>query len=129
MARENKRALYLLGERLIQNRTPVAILTAVVTAWFGFHTAQLEMITSFGELLPNGHPFIEVHDEYAKDFGGANNITLMVEVEEGNLFNVETLGQIWTAFTASTTTRSTPSATALRATWRLPPAVPCVRSR
>ncbi len=95
MARENKRALYLLGERLIQNRTPVAILTAVVTAWFGFHTAQLEMITSFGELLPNGHPFIEVHDEYAKDFGGANNITLMVEVEEGNLFNVETLGQIF----------------------------------
>ncbi|MFT4570131.1 MAG: putative RND superfamily exporter protein [Hyphomicrobiaceae bacterium] len=95
MARENKQALYLLGERLIKNRTAVVIVTTLVTAWFGWHTAQLEMITSFGELLPNGHPFIEVHDEYAKDFGGANNITVMVEVEDGHLFNVETLGQIY----------------------------------
>lgn len=95
MARENKQALYLLGERLIKNRTAVAVITTIVTAWFGYHTAQLEMITSFGELLPNGHPFIEVHDEYAKDFGGANNITMMVEVEDGNIFDVETLGQIY----------------------------------
>ncbi len=95
MARENKEALYLLGERLIRARTPVTILVVVVTAFFGWRASHLEMITSFSELLPKGHPFIEVHEEYAKDFGGANNITMMVEVEEGNIFDVETLSQIY----------------------------------
>ena len=95
MSRENKQALYLLGERLIKNRKPVAIITTLVTIWFGWHASQLQLITSFGELLPKGHPFIDVHDEYAKDFGGANNITVMVNVEEGNLFNVENLSQIY----------------------------------
>lgn len=95
MAKENKKALYLLGERLIQYRVPVSILTAIVTGWFGYHASQLEMITSFGELLPQGHPFIDVHNEFSKDFGGANNITMMVEVEEGHLFDVEKLSQIY----------------------------------
>ena len=95
MARENKQALYLLGERLIKNRTIVSIVTILVTGWFGYHASQLEMITSFGELLPQGHEFIDVHNEYSKDFGGANNITMMVDVEDGHIFDVETLGQIY----------------------------------
>ncbi len=95
MAREGKEALYLLGERLIKQRVPVSIITLLVTAFFGWNASQLEMITSFEELLPSGHPFIEVHTEYAKDFGGANNITVMVEVEDGHLFDVNTLSQIY----------------------------------
>jgi predicted RND superfamily exporter protein len=95
MSRESKKALYLLGERLIRHRTPITIIVAIVTVWFGYHAAQLRMITSFGDLLPQNHPFIEIHNTYSKDFGGANNIMMMFEVEEGDIFTVDRLAQIY----------------------------------
>ncbi len=95
MSREEKKALYLLGERLIRRRTPVTVIVAIVTLWFGWHASNLHMITSFGDLLPQSHEFIKIHNKYSKNFGGANNIMMMVEVDEGNLFSVERLGQIY----------------------------------
>lgn len=95
MSRESKKALYLLGERLIHYRWPVTIVVVLVTLWFGWHASKLFMITSFGDLLPQSHPFIKIHNRYAKDFGGANNIVMMVETEEGHLFDVEKLAQIY----------------------------------
>jgi len=95
MSRETKKALYLLGERLIRARTPVTVIVTIVTAFFVWQTAQLKMITSFGDLLPQSHPFIKIHNEYSKDFGGANNIMMMVEVEDGDIFTVERLAQIY----------------------------------
>jgi len=95
MARQDKEALYLLGERLIRNRTPILILVAVVTAFFGWRASHLEMITSFGDLLPQGHEFIKIHNKYSKNFGGANNIMMMIDVEDGDLFNVENLAQVY----------------------------------
>jgi predicted RND superfamily exporter protein len=95
MSREEKKALYLLGERLIRNRWPVTVIVAIVTLFFGWHATNLQMITSFGDLLPQSHPFIKIHNKYSKDFGGANNIMTMVEVEDGDLFNVDRLAQIY----------------------------------
>ena len=31
---------------------------------------------------------MQIHNKYAGTFGGANNVMLMVEVKEGNIFNV-----------------------------------------
>jgi hypothetical protein len=95
MSRESKKALYLLGERLIQYRMPIVVIVAIVTVWFGYHAAQLRMITSFGDLLPQNHEFIEIHNKYSKDFGGANNIMVMFEVDEGQIFTVDRLAQIY----------------------------------
>jgi predicted RND superfamily exporter protein len=92
---QDKRALYWLGEKLIDFRLPVTIVVLLVTAFFGYHAFQLRLVTSFGDLLPQGHPFIKVHNRYAPTFGGANNIQLMAEVREGDLFNIETLTRIF----------------------------------
>ena len=92
---KDKRMLYLLGDLLIDYRHPVMFVVVLITGLFAYFSFQLRLVTSFGELLPQGHPYVEIHNKYAKDFGGANNIVMMVEVEDGNLFNVETLGQIY----------------------------------
>jgi predicted RND superfamily exporter protein len=73
----------------------VTVAVILVTVWFGWHASRLSMITSFGDLLPQSHPFIKIHNRYAKNFGGANNVVLMFEVEDGHLFDVERLGQIY----------------------------------
>src|SRR5919109_796447 len=91
-----KAALYRLGEWLIAWRKPIAILTYAFTAWMAFYAFQLEMFTSFGDLVPYRHPFIAVHNKYAGQFGAANNISIMVEVKDGNtIFTKQTLTKVF----------------------------------
>ena len=94
---EQKAALYKVGEWLIDNRMWVSLVTVAFTAFMTYESMQLQMFTSFGELLPYRHPFIAVHDKYASQFGGANNITIMFEVKEGSIFSRETLTKIFKA--------------------------------
>lgn len=91
----DKRLLYWIGDKLIDMRHPVSILVLFVTGLFAYWSFQLSLVTSFGELLPQTHPYVQIHNTYSKDFGGANNIVMMVEVEDGDIFNVENLGQIY----------------------------------
>src|SRR2546426_81739 len=92
---EDKRALYWLGERLIDYRHPVMIVVLIVTGYFAYLSSQLKLETSFGDLLPQSHPFVQIHNKYAPTFGGANNIQLMVEVRDGDIFTVPTLARIY----------------------------------
>jgi predicted RND superfamily exporter protein len=92
---QEKRALYWLGERLIDYRHPVMVLVLIVTGLFAYWSFQLRLETSFGDLLPQSHPFVQIHNKYAGTFGGANNIQLMVEAKDGDIFNVPTLARIY----------------------------------
>ncbi|HEY2775537.1 MAG TPA: MMPL family transporter [Candidatus Binatia bacterium] len=91
----DKRLLYWIGDKLIDWRHPVSIVVLFVTGLFAYWSFQLSLVTSFGELLPQSHPYVQIHNQYSKDFGGANNIVMMVEVEDGDIFNVEDLGIIY----------------------------------
>jgi hypothetical protein len=87
--------LRLLGELLIRYRYYVVAVVGAITVFFASHTAQLQMVTSFGDLLPQTHPYIRIHNRYSGTFGGANNVMIMLEVKDGTVFNVETLNKIW----------------------------------
>ncbi|MBI3783205.1 MAG: MMPL family transporter [Deltaproteobacteria bacterium] len=91
----DKRLLYWLGDKLIDYRHPVSIVVLLVTAVFAYWGFQLQLVTSFGDLLPQNHPYIKIHNRFSGTFGGANNIMIMLEVKDGNIFNPETLNKIW----------------------------------
>jgi predicted RND superfamily exporter protein len=92
---QDKHLLYWLGDKLIDYRHPVSIVVLLVTALFAYWAFQLGLVTSFGDLLPQDHPYIKIHNKYSGTFGGANNINIMIEVKEGSIFTVETLNKIW----------------------------------
>ena len=92
---EDKRLLYWLGDKLIDYRHPVSIVVILVTAVFAYWGSQLQLVTSFGDLLPQNHPYIKIHNKYSGTFGGANNINIMIQVKEGSIFTVDTLNKIW----------------------------------
>jgi predicted RND superfamily exporter protein len=92
---QEKAALYRLGQWLIDHRKMVAIVAYGFTAVMGYYATKLEMFTEFGDLLPYRHPFVQVHTKFANQFGGANNITIMVEVKNGTIFNIDTLTKIY----------------------------------
>ena len=92
---QEKAALYRLGMWLIDHRKSVAAVAYTFTAimlYFAFH---MQMFTEFGDLLPYRHPFVQVHTKFANQFGGANNITIMVEIKNGTVFNQDTLTKIF----------------------------------
>src|SRR5215813_2107226 len=95
ISEQDKRALYWMGERLIDYRHPIMVLVLAVTGLFAYWSFQLKLETSFGDLLPQSHPFVQIHNKYAGTFGGANNIQLMVETKEGHIFTVPTLARIY----------------------------------
>ncbi len=92
---QEKAALYRLGQWLIDHRKMVAVITYGFTAVMMFFAFKMEMFTEFGDLLPYRHPFVLVHTKFANQFGGANNITIMVEVKDGTIFNKDTLTKIF----------------------------------
>ncbi len=92
---EDKRALYWLGDQLIEWRNPVMIVTLLVTGLFAYWAFQLRLVTSFGDLVPQTHEFVKIHNKYSGTFGGANNIVVMYSVEDGTIFTKEHLTNIF----------------------------------
>lgn len=92
---EDKRALYWLGDQLIEWRNPVMVFVLIITALFAYWTFQLRLVTSFGDLVPQSHEFVKIHNKYSGTFGGANNIVVMYTVEDGTIFTKEHLTNIF----------------------------------
>lgn len=95
MSETDRNSLYRLGEQLIVHRKVVVLVVTVLTLIFAAFAFRLQLVSRFDELLPQNHPFIKLHEEYAPTFGGANTIMLMLEVKDGTIFTQETLGKIF----------------------------------
>ena len=75
---------------------PRLVLGVILLGTLGFASQipQLRIWTDFADLLPQSHPYIQVYDEIKEDFGGANAIVFAIEVEDGSIFNNDTLALI-----------------------------------
>jgi len=51
--------------------------------------APLRLDFRYGDLLPQGHPFMEVHNRFRQNFGEANVLTVMIEARSGTIFRSE----------------------------------------
>ena len=65
------------------------IVVLLITGLFAYWTFQLRLVTSFGDLVPQSHEFVKIHNKYSGTFGGANNIVVMFTVEDGTIFTKE----------------------------------------
>lgn len=82
------------GNLLFDHRKVVLVIIMAITAWFGYHIPTVRMLSDFADLLPQQHPYIKLHNSIRDTFGGANIITMAVEVEEGTIFTNDTLARI-----------------------------------
>jgi predicted RND superfamily exporter protein len=84
---------------VITRRKLVAVVIVSLTAILGAIGSTIDVKTVFDDLLPSNHPFIETHQKYKNTFGSSNVVSLMVEVESGDIFTKEVLAKIKTATT------------------------------
>ncbi len=91
---------------VIEKRTPILVAILVVTLFMLFQIInplapftgaplmKLRVDTNFADLLPQKHPYIQIHNKIRDTFGGANQVMIMVQVRKGDIFNRETLGKV-----------------------------------
>jgi len=85
---------YHFGEWILRRRFIVLGVVGALTAFFGYYAAQTQLVTSFGDLLPQNHPFIQVAHKYDQYFGSVNNVTIMIEAKEGTIYTPEIIKKI-----------------------------------
>ncbi len=75
---------------------PRAFLAGILlaTLFFASRIPYLQMYSNFADLLPQEHPYVQLHNEIRDTFGGANNVVMAVMVDEGDIFNNDTLAKI-----------------------------------
>ena len=69
-------------------------LIALLTFYFALQIPMLKMYSDFADMLPQSHPYIQLHNEIKDNFGGANVIIVGVEIENGDIFSNESLATI-----------------------------------
>jgi len=69
-------------------------LIALVTVFFAMQVPKVQMYSDFADLLPQEHPYIKLHNSIRDTFGGANNVVMAIEVEQGDIFTTDTLARI-----------------------------------
>ena len=85
---------YRFGEWILRRRFLVLGIVGALTAFFGYFAAQTRLVTSFGDLLPQDHPFIQTAHKYDQYFGSVNNVTIMVEAREGTIYQTSIINKI-----------------------------------
>lgn len=75
---------------------PRVFLLAIflATAFFASRIPYLEMYSNFADLLPQEHPYIQLHNDVKDTFGGANNVVMAISVDEGTVFTADVLSRI-----------------------------------
>jgi predicted RND superfamily exporter protein len=79
---------------LIRQRLPVVLCIALVTALLGYQASQIRIKTVFSDLLPKDHPYIAVNQRFQQTFGGSNMVSIMLETEQGDIFNTRVLAKV-----------------------------------
>ncbi|MDX1369190.1 MAG: transporter, partial [Pseudomonas sp.] len=88
---------YLAKLWLFRNPRRVLALIGALTLFFALQIPALKVYTDFADLLPQQHPYIQLHNSIKDTFGGANVLVIGVEFEDGDLFsnaNLATLDRV-----------------------------------
>src|SRR5438093_5066662 len=80
---------------LVAHARWVVAAVAVVSIGLGLAALRLSLEFHAGDLLPQGHPFIAVHNRSHRNVSEANTLTVMVEAREGTIFTAPLLTTIY----------------------------------
>jgi len=86
--------LQTLIEAMFRWRAAVLLCIAMLTAFFAWQVMHLKVHTDFSDLVPQGHPYVEVNNRYKNSFGSSNLVTIMVEARQGDIFQRPLLEKI-----------------------------------
>jgi uncharacterized protein len=94
---------------LLRNRLVVTLVIAVMTVFFAYQCSRIKIIANFIDFYPSaskitvfgkdikirdGHPYINIYNDFRRMFGSANVLTAILEVKHGDIYNPTTLQKL-----------------------------------
>ncbi len=79
---------------LLRHRGAVALFVGAATLGFLLSLQGLKIHTDFFDFYPPDHPYIRMYREFRRMFGSANVLTVILEVEDGDIYNPKTLQKL-----------------------------------
>jgi len=87
-------ALHRFDDLVFSSPKITLLLILLATAFFASQVPGVRMYSDFADLLPQQHPYIQLHNEIRDSFGGANNIIMSLQVKEGDIFQDDVIKRI-----------------------------------
>jgi uncharacterized protein len=81
-------------EFCIRRRLQVLVVFSILTTIMGIFALRVNVKTVFEDLLPTTHAYVKIHEEFRRSFGGSNVISIMVSVEDGDIFKTDILSKV-----------------------------------
>lgn len=81
-------------EWLISRRVWVVAIVMAITVAMAYMAAHIQVKTVFNDLLPRNHPYIKVNNQFKQTFGGSNMVSIMLQVDKGDVFQMKVLERV-----------------------------------
>lgn len=78
----------------IRQRTWVVAILAALTTLLAWSALHIEVRTVFEDMLPSRHEYVRTHEKFKDTFGGSNMVTIMFEVDQGDIFRRAVLDKV-----------------------------------
>ncbi|RRV14716.1 efflux RND transporter permease subunit [Pseudomonas saudiphocaensis] len=83
-----------IAEFCIRRRVWVASVLLFLTLVLGWSALHIEVRTVFEDMLPSRHEYVQTHEKFKDTFGGSNMVTIMFEVQDGDIFQRPVLEKV-----------------------------------
>jgi predicted RND superfamily exporter protein len=82
------------GTLVLRYRLPIALLLGTISLFMAYGASRIQMAARFIDFFPSVHRNVELYHEFSSGFGGAQTLTFMIRVRNGDIFNYLTLKRI-----------------------------------
>jgi uncharacterized protein len=90
-SREQNRGV---GAFILRQRALIGIVLIATTLFMAFWAAHVPIATRFEDLFPARHPDTLLYRQFRRQYGGAQQLVLMLRVRQSDIFNFHTLQAI-----------------------------------
>ncbi|MBM3252283.1 MAG: hypothetical protein FJZ11_05865, partial [Candidatus Omnitrophica bacterium] len=80
---------------LIRYRYGFLSLCLITSLFFAYQLKDLSFKTNLGDFYPLKHPYLQIQNRLTEIFGGLNQVSIAIEVEDGSILNPDTLDKVW----------------------------------
>ena len=84
---------FKVGDLVLRFRALIGGILLLISAIAGYYCTQVKIATKFDDFFPSYHPNVQLYNNWHK-YGGAQTLSVMIQVKDGDIFNQETLQKI-----------------------------------
>lgn len=78
----------------IRHRIAVLAIIMLATLMMASTLTRIDVRTVFSDMVPQDHSYVQVHERYRETFGGSNKVTILLKVNEGDIFRLPVLAEV-----------------------------------